>query len=161
MAPAYIGAHARVRSAAVVTRCSTVEHHSEIDCGTVVEDSAVLPFTYVGAGLDVCRSIAGNRRLFPLRLDVEVEITDPGLIGAVSEYSGVRTISNTLSLLSFLPKQIYRGLFAKSHREQPQSLPDAVKAPSAALREAAPLQPSPDSHQFPSNMVVARRYGNE
>jgi carbonic anhydrase/acetyltransferase-like protein (isoleucine patch superfamily) len=161
LAPAYIGAYSRVRPATVVTRCSAIENHCEIDFGTVVENSTVLPFTYVGAGLDVCHSVVGENHLLPLRRGVEIEVTDPRLIGSVSEYAGVRTMISMGALLTFLPKQIYRGLFAKSHREQPPSLPEAVNAPSAALREAPTLQPSPDSHQFPSNMVVARRYGNE
>src|SRR5581483_3340400 len=63
LAPAYIGAGARVRAAAVVTRCSSVEHHAEIDCGTVVEDATILPHTYVGAGLDVAHVVLGHGRL--------------------------------------------------------------------------------------------------
>ena len=39
LAPAFIGAHARIRAAAVVTRCGVVEHHAEVDSGTVVENA--------------------------------------------------------------------------------------------------------------------------
>ena len=43
-----------------------------------------------------------------------------------------------------------------------KSLPEAVQAPSAALHEPAGLQSAAaEPTQFPSNMVVARRYGNE
>jgi carbonic anhydrase/acetyltransferase-like protein (isoleucine patch superfamily) len=161
LAPCYIGAYARVRASAVITRCSAIEHHSEVDLGTVVENSSVLPFSYVGAGLDVCYSVVGNRRLLPLRRDVEVEITDPRLIGAFSENAGVGAVSTMGALFSFVPVQIFRGLFAKSQREQPVTLPEAVQEPAAALREPAPMQPSPETSQFPSNIAVARRYGNE
>ena len=160
LAPGYIGPYSLVRTSAVLTRCSVVEQHSQIDCGSMIEDSTILPFTYVGAGLDACHSIVGNRRLLSLRRNVEVEITDPRLSGMVSENAGVRTAVSMGALFSFLPRQIFRGVFAKSHREPP-SLPEAVQTPSAALRETGTLQPSPDATQFPANMAVARRYGNE
>src|SRR5437764_2182014 len=66
VAPCYVGAHARVRSAAVLTRATAIEHHAEVDCGTVVEGATVLPFSYVGAGLDVAYSIVGYRKIAPL-----------------------------------------------------------------------------------------------
>ena len=59
VAPAYIGAHAKVRASALITRGSVVEQHAEVDCGTVVENSTVLPYTYMGAGLDVMHSVVG------------------------------------------------------------------------------------------------------
>ena len=160
LAPAYIGAYAKLRPSAVVTRCSAVEHHSEIDCGTVVENSNVLPYSYVGAGLDVVEAVVGHRTLVPLRRDVEVEITDPKLIGMASEHAPVRAMASMVGLFAFLPKQMVRGL-AGSHSEPAKSLPEAVQTPSAALHEPAALQPAAEPTQFPSNMVVARRYGNE
>jgi hypothetical protein len=47
VAPAFIAQGARIRSGAVITRCSCIEHHAEIDCGTVVENSSVLPYSYI------------------------------------------------------------------------------------------------------------------
>ena len=161
MAPAYIGSYAKVRPSAVITRCSAIERHCEIDCGTVVENSNVLPFSYVGAGLDVVEAVVGYRNLVPLRRDVEVEITDARLIGMASEHAPVRALGSVAGLFAFLPRQILRG-FAGSHSEPAKSLPEAVQAPSSALHEPAGLQPAAaEPKQFPSNMVVARRYGNE
>jgi carbonic anhydrase/acetyltransferase-like protein (isoleucine patch superfamily) len=162
VAPCYIGAYSRVRPAAVITRGSAIEHHAEIDCGTVVEGANVLPFSYVGAGLDVCQSIVGFNKLAPLRRPVEVEITDPKLVSMVSQHAPVRAASSVGALFAFLPAQLVRGLLAKKHREQPVDLQTAIKAPSAALREpAAHVIASQDSAEFPANMMVARRYGNE
>jgi len=84
LAPAYIGAYARIRTGAVVTRCSVVEHHAEVDCGSVVENSSVLPYCYIGAGLDLAHSVAGMRQIANLRRDVMVEIPDPKLIDLIS-----------------------------------------------------------------------------
>jgi carbonic anhydrase/acetyltransferase-like protein (isoleucine patch superfamily) len=161
LAPCYVGAYSRVRASAVITRCSAVEQHCEIDFGSVVENSSVLPFSYVGAGLDVCHSVVCNRRLLPLRRDVEIEITDSRLIGVFSEHAGVRAIASMGALLGLVPSQIIRGMFAKSQRGQPSTLPEAVQEPAAALRETAPLQPSTESTEFPGTVAVARRYGNE
>ena len=111
--------------------------------------------------LDVVEAVVGYRNLVPLRRDVEVEITDARLIGMASEHAPVRALGSVAGLFAFLPKQILRG-FAGSHSEPAKSLPEAVQAPSAALHEPAGLQSAAaEPTQFPSNMVVARRYGNE
>ncbi len=162
LAPAFIGGHAKVRAAAVVTRGSVIEHHAIVDCGTIVEDSTVLPYTYVGAGLDLCHSVVGLRHVLHLRRGVETDVVDPRLIGMVSARPPLRALGQALALATFLPAQLVRGLFAKSHREVPVQLPAAVQSPSPALSAAAELQPSPaQAAEFPANLAVARRYGNE
>ncbi len=74
VAPAFIGAQTKIRASALITRSTVIEHHAEVDCGTVVENSTVLPYTYVGAGLDVMHSVVGFRRLRTWCANVEVEI---------------------------------------------------------------------------------------
>ena len=163
LAPAFVGAHAKIRAAAVITRCSALEHHAEVDCGTVVEDSNILPYTYVGAGLDVAHSIVGFRRLTNLRRNVEVEITDAKLVNTVSPHAPLRALADAASLATFLPTQVLRGLFARPRREPATLLPKAVQAPSPALSNPK-LQPEASSAQktqFPADLAVARRYGNE
>ncbi len=163
LAPAFIGAHAKIRAAAVITRCSTLEHHAEVDCGTVVEDSNILPYTYVGAGLDVAHSIVGFRRLTNLRRNVEVEITDAKLVNTVSSHAPLRALADAASLATFLPVQVLRGLLARPHHGPAPLLPKAVQAPSAAL-STPKLQSeggSAQKTQFPADLAVARRYGNE
>ncbi|HZU23144.1 MAG TPA: hypothetical protein VE998_09960 [Terriglobales bacterium] len=162
VAPCYVGARARVRAAVVLTRAAAIEHHAEVDCGTVVDGSNVLPFSYVGAGLDVCQSIVGYRKIAPLKRPVEVEVTDPKLVGMASEHAPVRVASKAGALFAFLPMQLIRGVLAKKRCEQEPDLASAINAPAAALRE--PLGQPPSAHnsaEFPANMVVARRYGNE
>jgi hypothetical protein len=97
--------------------------------------------------------------------NVDVEIADPKLVGTSTRSAPLRTLANAASLATYLPLQLFRGLFAPSHREQPSQLPSAVgelspalNPPAQALR--APAQgPSPD--QFPADFAVARRYGDQ
>jgi len=161
LAPAFIGARAVVRTNAVVTRCSTIERYAEVDCGTVVEDSSVLPYSYVGAGLDLAHAVAGFRRVASRRRGVEVEFSDPRLLGMISFHAPVRALASAFALAAYLPQQIVRGFFGRSSRPQPADLPAAVQSPAAAL-QAPDLKPSVERPtEFPSNLAVARRYGNE
>jgi len=162
LAPAYIGDYSRIRATAVITRGSALEHHVEVDYGAVVEDCNVLPFTYVGAALDMTHAVVGNRRVYHLPRNVEVEIADSKLLDAASEHAPLRVLAGMASLVTFLPRQIVRGIFPAQHREPPASLPAAVNAPSPALKAAAAREAADESahSEFP-NLMVARRYGNE
>jgi hypothetical protein len=111
-----------------------------VDSGTVVENSTVLPYTTVGGGLDVLNAVIGNKRVFHLLRNVEVEIADPKLLDTVSPSASWRTMGHAAALATFLPAQFLRGLLAKSHREQPAQLPAAVNAPSPALKTPAAFQ---------------------
>lgn len=165
LSPAFIGAGSRVRAAAVITRCTALEHHTVVDCGTVVENVSTLPFTYLGAGLDITHSVVGRRRLWNLKRNVEVEFADTRLIGEATANAPLRALGSLISLASFLPAQLLRGMFAPSHRESSPSLPEAIQTPAAALEKPATTlkasAPSVDAGEFPANLVIARRYGNE
>jgi hypothetical protein len=162
IAPAFVGSLARIRSGAVVTRCSTIERHAEVDCGTVIENSTVLPFSYVGAGLDLAHSIAGMGRIINLHRDVTVTIVDPKLIASMSVASGKRFVSTAAEALTYLPKMAFQGMFAK--RAEKVDLQTTLRKTAPALGTAAGFETSAcdteASHKFP-NMVVARRYGHQ
>jgi NDP-sugar pyrophosphorylase family protein len=164
VAPAFIGSMARVRTHAVITRCSTVEHHAHVDCGSVVENSSVLPYSSVGAGLDIAHSVAGLGSLAHLRRDVIVEIADPKLIGFVSATPGQRLLHAAVEFATFLPKHIWQGMFRKPQPQQPD-LQAALHQTSPTLGNAAGYQaPACDSEaagKFPSNLEIARRYGHQ
>ncbi len=163
VAPAFIGQHAKVRAGAVITRASVLEHHAVVDCGTVVENSSVLPHTYIGAALDVTQAVVGFHRLCTLRRGAETEIADARLVGMSSPHAALRTMRQAVSLATFFPVQIFRGLLAPSHREVPADLPAAVQASSPALSAASSFSPSDRSEgsQFPASLAVARRYGDQ
>ncbi|HEY3930370.1 MAG TPA: hypothetical protein VGL89_18500 [Candidatus Koribacter sp.] len=163
VAPAYIGDHVKLRASAVVTRFSSLEHHAVVDCGTVIENTSVAPYTYIGCGLDLNYSLVGNQRIANLRRDVEVEIQDPKLIANISSSAPLRALRAVGSLTAFLPQQIIRGLFASSPRTMPSDIPAAIKTPTTALQEPTlkPQGSMNSSPEFPSDFAVVRRYGNE
>ena len=161
IAPAFIGAHSKIRAAALITRGTVVEQRAEVDCGTVVENSTVLPFTYVGAGLDVMHSVVGLRQLTHLLRDVEVEISDGKLVGMAALRAVSRMAGSTAGFFAFIPKRIYRRLFAPSDRQS------ATGNLSSVEQKTAPLESSvvgsqgsaPDASELP--LAVARRYGDQ
>jgi hypothetical protein len=81
VAPVYIGQGARIRASALVTRCSNVERKCLVDYGTSVEDSSILPFTYVGRALDVTDAVVDGHRLVNLSRNLAVTIEDPKIAG--------------------------------------------------------------------------------
>ena len=80
VAPAFIGAGVQISEECLVTRCSNIESASFVDFGTAVEDSSILPDTYIGIGLDLSHSIVDGCNLFNLRHDVLLDITDPVVV---------------------------------------------------------------------------------
>ncbi len=128
IAPAFVGAPAKVRASALITRGTVIEHHGDVDCGTVVENSSVLPFTRVGAGLDVMHAVVGFRRLAHLRQNVEVEIADEKFVGMVPLTPLSRLAGSTAALFAFIPMQIYRGLTASSQRTSAAECPESLEA---------------------------------
>lgn len=165
LAPAFIGAFAKVRAHAVVTRCSSIEHHAQVDLGTVIENSTVLPYCRVGAGLDVAHSMVGGGTVANLRRDVTVEIADPKLIGYVLAAPGQRFLSAAMEFATFVPKQVWYGLFGKAE-PQHANLQTALHETSPALGNASGYQApacnaSAATEKFPSNLAVVRRYGHQ
>lgn len=164
LAPAFIGAYAKIRAHAVVTRCSSVEHHAQVDLGTVIENSSILPYCRVGAGLDVAHSVVGDGALANLRRDVTVEIPDSKLLGYVAANAGERFLKAAYEFATYLPKQAWQGVFGKPGPEQPD-LQTALHQTSPALGNAAGYQaPACDAgaaEEFPSNLAVVRRYGHQ
>jgi len=82
--PCFIGAHTRLWSGVVITRGTNIEHHCEVDCGTVVENTTVLPHTYLGSGLDIAHSILNRNTMVDVRRAIEVEIDDYSLVSSTS-----------------------------------------------------------------------------
>lgn len=162
VAPIFIGNYARVRMGAVITRGSTVEHHSTVDCGTVVENTSVLPFAAVGAGLDLVRTVIGNRQVTDLKRNVTVEVHDPILLSEMPHNAGVRVLTKAAALLSYLPLQFWRGV------TQPDGQPalannEAICSPDFA-ETVNPLfgkkQSAPAARALRPELVM-ERYGNQ
>lgn len=161
VAPAFVGAHAKIRGGALLTRGAIVEQRAEVDCGTVVENSTVLPFTYVGAGLDLMHSVVGLRRLTHLLRNVEVEISDGKLVGMAALRAVSRVAGSTAGFFAFIPKRIYRRLFAPSDRQSAADNPQSVETRKAPLESSVvgSQGSAPDTSELP--LAVARRYGDQ
>lgn len=168
LAPAFVGAHARLRAASVVTRGSVVEHHAEVDCGTVLEDATILPYTYVGAGLDAAHAVAGWGRIAHLRRNAEVEIADSRLLATATSSASWRTLKSAAALAAYLPVQALRGLVNAGRRAQPLVISPAEGELPAPRQIPASLEPSSravaasnQEPQFGGDFAIVRRYGNE
>ena len=161
LAPAYVGSSARISAGALLTRCTAIEHHAHVDCGTVVENSTVLPHSYVGAGLDVAHSVVGMGQVANLRRSTTVEVADGKLIGHVASGAGRRLITAAADALSSLGRELFG---ARSRQPQPISEAGGHVLASASGPSVGGPEPAPESSlatEFPSSLAVARRYGDD
>ena len=138
VAPCFIGAGAKVQSGAVITRMSAVERNAEIDLGTVVEDSNVLPLSYVGPGLDVCHAVLGYSKIASLTRNATVAVCDPKLAAELSSSRFVRAVGGYAETLSRAAAAVITSFSAK-HNAEPD---DAAHVEHAVRPELAKLQKS-------------------
>jgi len=161
IAPCYVGPGAKIRAAAVLTRATAVEHHAEVDCGTVVEDASIMPYTYLGSGLDFCHMVVGFRQIVHLHRHAQVEISDPRLVDALTASAPWRTIESAAVLATYLPLQFLRGLLSSAPRQQPSNQTVRVLSPaldSSALQATTQCAGGED---FSANLAAVRRYGDQ
>ena len=81
VSPAYIGRRAKVQASALITRSSSLERDCEVGEATVVEESSILPETYLGRWLDVSHAVVDGNTLVDVKSEVAVEIADSALVG--------------------------------------------------------------------------------
>jgi NDP-sugar pyrophosphorylase family protein len=155
VAPAYIGRRAKVRAGAVITRGSNVEHHAVVDCGTVVQNATVLPYSILGAGLDLMHSVLGNKEIFSLKRKVSVPVMDTKLVNASSPSAGVRTATGLASLVSFVPLSFAKGLLKKNYQEREPAIGTAC---DNSFGTGIVLD---KSSSVPANLMAMRDYGNQ
>jgi carbonic anhydrase/acetyltransferase-like protein (isoleucine patch superfamily) len=164
VAPAYIGAGARIGKSALVTRCSNIERGSFIDCGTVVENASVLPSSYVGAGLDVCHAVLGYRRIAHLHHKVEIEVHDHRLLAPAPRAAAWRIAAMTAAAMEFLRQQ-WDPAGTPAPVAAPQLPPpiavDPEPAELASDGELRPMAVDGQPAEYPTNVAVMRRYGNQ
>ena len=158
LAPAFIGARSKVRAAAVVTRGSVLEHHCEVDCGTIVENSTMLPYAYLGAGLDLSHSVLIGENLHNIPRAITVEIRDARLIRSVSRNAASRTFASAFEMAAYLPRTLAHSVQRSfSDRDanggRIESTPAALNATDQVSEPANP--------EASDTWVSARRYGNE
>jgi NDP-sugar pyrophosphorylase family protein len=101
LGPAYIGAGSRLRPGVLVAGGSSVERHCDVDCGTVIENSSILPRTYLGPGLHVNQSLVNGSRLTHLGRNLEVELAETNLLGWSGNRASRRLLETLGSLFTF------------------------------------------------------------
>jgi acetyltransferase-like isoleucine patch superfamily enzyme len=153
VAPAYIGGRASVQAAAVVTRCSILEHHAHVGAGAVVDNATLLPNTKIGHTLEIANAVVGFRRIAHLGRNVEVEISDHRLVGSVSA-APVRLLEQVASLAAYLPLQFFRGLVSSNGNRKVSPIRSAPQSPYSALTRST-------DEEFPANLAGVRRYGDD
>jgi hypothetical protein len=156
VAPAFVGTSARIRSGAVVTRCTTIEHHAEVDCGSVIENSSLLPYSWLGAGLDLSHSVAGMGQIANLRRGAVVEVADASLFGLVST-NGKRKL---WSAAAQFPKKLWQALAQPAGNNLPPVAAEPERAVVPVMSETAP-DPEAAGEFAPNLAVATRRYGNQ
>jgi hypothetical protein len=127
----------------------------------VIDNSSVMAYTRVGAGLDVECSIVGFNQVHSVQRNATVEIEDPHLIGTTTaHFSAPLRIAAASWLFSFLPG-ILRKLLFEPRGEPVLGNASEVLVPSTpALGDSslAPVESQTDAYR---EMAETRRYGNE
>lgn len=157
LAPAFIGAFCTVHRAAIITRCSSLEHHSEVDCASMIENSTVLPYSRIGAGLELECSVVGFKQVHSLLRNTTVDIEDPHLIGTTSNHLYGRAFSAVNWLLTIPASAFWKSLFESLPGKMNRRMPDSA-TPTLTESSLAPIDSQTESYR---EMAAMRRYGNE
>jgi hypothetical protein len=96
LGPAYIGEKSRVKAFCRIAGATTIERDCEVDCGTQVDNSSVLPGTFLGAGLRVTNSIVSPGKLFHIDRNIEVIIADNRLIGKTFHKNSIAGMAKSI-----------------------------------------------------------------
>jgi NDP-sugar pyrophosphorylase family protein len=164
VAPAYIGAGAKVCKSAVITRCSNVERNGFVDCGTVVENATVLPSSYVGAGLDVSHAVVGFRRIAHLNRKIEIEVHDRRLLAPAPKAAAWRLAGMAAAAMEFL-QHGWRPVRVPAPAAAPELPPGIAIEPESAeistSNERQQIAVEGQSIEYPNNVAALRRYGNQ
>lgn len=79
LGPTYIGDRTVVRAGAVIGPFASIEHDCTVDCGTTVEESTVLPCTYIAPGLLIRHALVDGGHLEDLHRGLIADIEAAGL----------------------------------------------------------------------------------
>lgn len=158
LAPAFIGDYCKVRRGVLITRGSSLEHHSEVDCATVIDNSSLMPHTRVGAGLELEYSVVGFHQVHSQPRNVTVNIEDPQLIGVTTTRFSVQLLPALNWLLTSLPTGFWRSFFERRPNQIELSAPVSLAPP---VIDDVPLATADSQTKSYPEMAATRRYGNE
>jgi hypothetical protein len=92
--PAYIGARTTVRSGATIGPFVSVEHDCVVDCGTTVERSTVLPYSYLAPGLLIRQGLVDGGYLENLNWGTVVDMQPAGLGSRIQRREARKPVFN-------------------------------------------------------------------
>ena len=81
--PTYIGARTIIRAGATIGPFASVEHDCVVDCGTTIERSTVLPWSYLAPGLLIRHELVDGRYVEDLSGGVVADLQPAGLGGRI------------------------------------------------------------------------------
>jgi hypothetical protein len=141
-APVYIGQNVLVSEQAEIGPNVTIGDNCIVDIGSHIEDSVLLPNTYVGQKLNVMRTLLAGNQLVNSRLGVAMRVSDPEFLCAIKsgEHAGrprVALAQRTLAALLWLGLAL-PGFFWR-------------------LRSGAGASPGPDTIGIPCAVAGAYR----
>lgn len=136
VAPCFVGAKAKIHSGVVITRMAAVERNAEVDLGTMVEDSSILPLSYVGPGLDICHSIVGHSKIANLPRNATVTLCDPKLTAELSPSLLVRKVGALAEVIGAAASSVIGSITAK-HSAAPAAAGEVEHATLAEKTRAA------------------------
>jgi carbonic anhydrase/acetyltransferase-like protein (isoleucine patch superfamily) len=151
-APVFIGDRARLREDVVLRGCACVEARSEIDKGTLIEGSSVLPNTYIGKQLRLTQSVAGFSQIAQVDRNLSVHVVDERLTKTIPASSLKNTFQPVRSGL-FLVKRTVAANLARMYSggapiqasDMSQQAPvKTVRAQAAAASASRTAQPRED-----------------
>jgi NDP-sugar pyrophosphorylase family protein len=142
--PAYIGPYTKLRPGALISGHSVVERCCEIDRGTVVEESSILPYTYLGVCLDLADAVVKQNKLIDLKRNCVLEVSDTFI--AASRVAGRTTLPSLLGLNRRLGginamRERLRSLLSR----RPEPVPSTRVSYDAPTRRWSNLQPVPST----------------
>jgi carbonic anhydrase/acetyltransferase-like protein (isoleucine patch superfamily) len=88
----YVGADARIRPGVLLRSGSSVEQYCEIDSGTLVTNSTILPNTYLASGLRVEHSVVDGTTLIRVARNLQVELHETNLLKRTTRHSAWRSL---------------------------------------------------------------------
>ena len=84
-APCFIGRNVRLRAGVVIKQYCAIEEGSEIDIGTTIDQSSILPYTYIAPGLNVRHAVVDGTRLQHIDRGVTVDLGRAGLSAGLAQ----------------------------------------------------------------------------
>lgn len=124
--PVFVGANTHLRAGVIATHCASIERNCEIDRGCIIDSATILAGTYLGIGLEIANAVVNQNRLIDLKRGVDVEIEDPGLMGAILVSRRASLSSLLRSLAPSFTHATWRPLIDRLENALPAHNPVAV-----------------------------------